>query len=672
MKKQAWMGRVARGALCAHVCALACCAGACAPVRLEVIELVPADAQAALPPAALEGVDAHVIYLVDAGWVHPVPDGTPPVQGMPYALTRESEDLLRDRAATESHGQVVLRHLGPLLSLDAAVVKADGRRVVLGPGDVFTKLVRKEAVPDKEHPLDLLETVLVFPGLEPGDRRWCRYVRRDADWEWAFQAPDGPVRFSRFVFPEAHWGSQIKMRFEVRNPAGLVIEEQRHRAAGTMASVPVIHYRSFTARDLPAVAPLPGALPVGERQALVRVYLTSEGIGLSNLGRFYYRWLTRDGNVPYGFDLLAAKAAGQARAELDKAQKLHDWVKRELTIEGEDGLGIDFPYMDAKPLALGSVVAGRRVSAVEAAAILWALLRAVDVPARPVLTTRRGWVPAGLDIPSLRPWSHVLLALRDGTLLDPSDPRVPFGRIGARFEGRPALYLDGRGVELKALPRSQAKDNRLEREVSLQVEESGDLTGSAVLRFVGHPAMSVRRHLGREVASKVEELARARIQAFARDAEVMGVEVRGLEGPLEAPVEIRAEVRLRGLAEGARTGPRPLALGPLVNLGGAGEGLPYAFSASLRFELTFPAGLRLAELPRDGGAGGPEGQAPIRYSSKASPGPEGRGLRLERSLELHRTDLPAEEATRLETLRAEVVSLESSPLVLAPAEEPAK
>jgi len=658
---------MARGVWCSLLCVLACCAGGCAPVKLEVIALVPEDARAALPPAALEGVDAHVVYLVDAGWVHPVPDGTPPVQGMPYALTRESEDLLRDRAATESHGQVVVRHLGPLLSLDAAVVKADGRRVVLGPEDVFTKLVRKEAVPDKEHPLDLLETTLVFPGLEPGDRRWYRYVRRDADWEWSFQAPDGPVRFSRFVFPEAHWGSQIEMHFEVRNPAGLRIEERRHTAAGTVASLPVIHYRSFTARDLPAVEPLPGALPVGERQALVRVYLTSVSIGLPNLGRFYHRWLTRDGNVPYGFDVLAAEAAGQARVELDKARKLHDWLKAELTLEDEDGLGISFPYLDAKPLSLGSVVKGRRVSAVEAAAILWALLRALDVPARPVLTTRRGWVPAGLDIPSLRPWSHVLLALRDGTLLDPSDPRVPFGRIGARFEGRPALYLDGRGVELRALPRSQAKDNRLEREVALRVEEPGDLTGSVVLRFVGHPATRVRRDLGREAAAKIEELARARILAIARDAEVQHVEVRGLEGPLESPVEIRAEVRLRGLAADALVGPRPLTLGRLLSLAEEGEGRTYAFRASLRFELTLPAGLRLAGLPRDGSAGGPDGQEPIRYTSKASPGPEGRGLHLERSLALHRSDLPAEGAARLETLRGEMASLEASPLVLAPA-----
>ncbi|HOX43739.1 MAG TPA: hypothetical protein PK668_09075 [Myxococcota bacterium] len=656
-----------RGALFSSVCVLACCAGSCAPVMLEVIELVPAEARGAPTAEAMAGVDAHVVYLLDAGWVHPVPDGTPPVQGMPYALTHESEDLLRDRAATESHGQVVVRHLGPLLSLDAAVVKADGRRVALGTGDVFTKVVRKEAVPDKEHPLDLLETTLVFPGLEPGDRRWYRYMRRDADWEWAFQAPDGPVLFSRFVFPEAHWGSQIKMHFEVRNPAGLAIEERRHRAAGTVASVPVIHYRSFTARDLPAVEPLPGALPVGERQALLRVYLTSTSIGLPNLGRFYHRWLTRDGNVPYGFDVLAANAAGQARVELDKARRLHDWLKKELTLEDGDGLGIDFPYLDAKPLALGSVVQGRRVSAVEAAAILWALLRALDVPARPVLTTRRGWVPAGMDIPSLRPWSHVLLALRDGTLIDPSDSRVPFGRIGARFEGRPALYLDGRGVELKALPRSQAKDNRFEREVALRVEDSGDLTGSVVLRFVGHPATRVRRDLGREAAAKIEELARARILALARDAEVQHVEVSALEGPLEAPVEIRAEVRLRGLAEGARTGPRPIALGSLLSLGDAGEGLTYAFSARLRFELSLPVGLRLVELPRDGGAGGPDGQAPIRYASKASPGPEGRGLRLERSLELHRTDLPAEEAARLEALREEIASLEASPLVLAPA-----
>jgi hypothetical protein len=663
---QAWKGRVARGAWCAAACVLACCAGGCAPVRLEVIALVPEDARAALPPAALADVDAHVVYLVDAGWVHPVPDGTPHVQGMPYALTRESEDLLRDRSATESHGQAVIRHLGPLLSLDAAVLKADGRRVVLGPEDVFTKLVQKEVVPDKEHPLDLLETTLVFPGLEPGDRRWYRYVRRDADWEWAFQAPDGPVRFSRFVFPEAHWGSQIKMHFEVRNPAGLVVEERRHRAAGTVASLPVIHYRSFTARDLPAVEPLPGALPVGERQTLVRVYLTSVSIGLPNLGRFYHRWLTRDGNVPYGFDVLAAGAAGQARAELDKARQIHDWLKRELTIEDEDGLGIDFPYLNAKPLSLGRVVKGRRVRAVEAAAILWALLRALDVPARPVLTTRRGWVPAGLDIPSLRPWSHVLLALRDGTLLDPSDPRVPFGRIGARFEGRPALYLDGRGVELQALPRSQAKDNRFEREIALQVEEAGDLTGSVVLRFVGHPATRVRRELGSEAAAKIEELARARILAVVRDAEVPQVEVSGLEGPLEAPVEIRAGVRLRGLAEGARTGPRPVALGPLLSLGDAGKGLWYAFRASLRFELTLPAGLRLAELPRDGSAGGPDGQAPIRFTSEASPGPGGRGLRLERSLEHHGSDLTTEEAARLEDLREEIVSLEASPLVLAP------
>jgi hypothetical protein len=497
--------------------------------------VIPPEVEAATVPEALTK-NAHAVYFYDIGQVHFDPVDIDFDRGRFYAFTRYVKIKLLDRAATEGYryGNVVLRHMGELVAIQAYVQKPDGKRVDLKPSDFVKTVLVKDAVPSSNQPIDFLETTIIFPGLEAGDVIGYQYTQRGGETSWLFNKVDAPVMYSRFMMARPPF--RVKIMPLVINRHNLDIEqtEEKGMATGLSGRVSVSQQATFdvwTARNVPAIQEEEGMPPAVDLASYVGVQWFGREYAWSELGEVYAKWFGHYGRPPAKAKELAEQAiAGQSDPRA-RAKAIHDWVKANLNVQ-EYGRLTGVPReMEIETVDVDKLLKEKTATPEEAANLMYVMMLSVGVEPSLVLTTTEDDPPAREDIPSMEQFTHVLLSLPDGTLLDPTDRLCAFGAVPWAFEGRKSLWVKGGTAAFKDVPVSNPADNRRKIEVRGELGTEGQARVTVKMEVQGQMAYAFRRGLVPLKPQEREEVMRGWVTSTAQGAELDTFEFQGLDAP---------------------------------------------------------------------------------------------------------------------------------------------
>ncbi|HSA20933.1 MAG TPA: DUF3857 domain-containing protein, partial [Myxococcota bacterium] len=366
--------------------------------------VIPPEVEAATVPEALTK-NAHAVYFYDIGQVHFDPVDIDTSRGRFYAFTRYVKLKLLDRAATEGYryGNVVLRHMGELIAIQAYVQKPDGKRVELKPSDFIKTVLVKDAAPSSNQPIDLLETAIIFPGLEAGDVIGYQYTQRGPETSWLFNKVDAPVMYSRFMMARPPFRVEIQPVLVNRHNLDIQATEEKGMATGLSGRVGVSQQAIFdvwTARNVPAIQEEEGMPPAVDLASYVGVQWFGRRYAWSELGEVYAKWFGHYGRPPAKAKELADQAiAGQSDPRA-RAKAIHDWVKANLNVQ-EYGRLTGVPReMEVETVDIDKLLKEKTATPEEAANLMYVMMLSVGVEPGLVLTTTEDDPPALEEIPS--------------------------------------------------------------------------------------------------------------------------------------------------------------------------------------------------------------------------------------------------------------------------------
>jgi hypothetical protein len=170
------------------------------------------------------------------------------------------------------------------------------------------------------------------------------------------------------------------------------------------------------------------------------------------------------------------------------------------------------------------------------------------VEATLVLAVHEDFPPALEDLPYLYQFTHPLLALDDGTLIDTTNRLCPFGMIPWEFEGRKGLWIKGESVSWREIPTSQSVKNKRAIAVTGEVEPDGNVKVQTKFTLSGQIAYAYRRFFAPMKPKEVEDMVRTIAASTADKAEVDNFELKNLN-EVDKPVEIDISYKVPRYAE---------------------------------------------------------------------------------------------------------------------------
>ncbi len=475
------------------------CSGGGAASGLVVIP--PEVEKAAVPEGKWEGI--HAVYLYNVGYVTYDPIDVGIAIYPSYAYTRFAKVKLLTRDATEGYrfGTIPIQHLGDLYSIEAKVIKPDGGEVKLKDSDFIRTVLVKDIVPDRTPPIDLNETRINFPGLSPGDTIEYAYTSRSPSLRWTFGQVDAPVMFSKFMVARPQGTPEIQpviFDHQKINPAQDKESGMATGMAGYLSIGGVSHravYDIWTAVNVPPIPFEEAMPPLADVASSVLVWQGFEREEWSVMGTTYYKWFTHYGRPPSLAEKLAKEAIAGVSEPRERARAIHDWVKKTLNIQAYDQLTGVPRQVEIETIDIEKLLKEKNSTPEEAANLMWLMMNAVGIDASVVLASSHDTQPPLEDLPSIYQFTHPLLALDDGKLIDTTDRLCPFGQVPWEFEGRKALWLKKGSVTFRDLPSSRAADNRRAVVVEGSLDKDGNVKLEISMTLTGHAALAWRKWL---------------------------------------------------------------------------------------------------------------------------------------------------------------------------------
>ncbi len=511
---------------------------ACAAGDLVIIP--PEVENARAPEGKYQNV--HAVYLYNVGYVHFHPYDIGNSYYPSYATTEYAKIKLLDRAATEGYhfGNIFISHVGDLLDIAATIEKPDGRKVELGKSDFMTTMVAKDIIPDITPPINAYRTVIVFPGLDAGDVISYRYTKRGGAPVWMFSKMDAPVLYSKFMMARPIQRSEIQP--VIYDPVGLKPDygDTTGMITGMMGYVGVSRQATFDvweARDVPAVIAEEGMPEITDLGAAVYVWQGEKRWDWNTLGETYFKWFNHYGRPPAIAKELAEKAVAGVADPKEKARAIYHWVKHNLAIEAYEGLSYVPREIEISPVKIKQIVEEKTATPEQAANLMFLMLQSQGLDATVVLTSPADQVAPLEGVPDLYQFTHPLLALPDGTLLDTTNRLVGFGKIPWAFEGRKALFVKGGQVSFRDLPISAAAENKREITVTGAITVEGVAKVDARSVITGQMALAYRTWLTPLNPKDRESAVRSIATATADKAEMDDFAVLNLDD-VDKPLEI--------------------------------------------------------------------------------------------------------------------------------------
>ena len=229
----------------------------------------------------------------------------------------------------------------------------------------------------------------------------------------------------------------------------------------------------------------------------------------------------------------------KATAQRQRAQRLYRFVRDQIETVPRGGVLL------TEKQTLNKIIEERKGDYADKGLLLAFMLRVVDIPASLVWAENRHAATGDLSVANPFWFDRILVRLTiDGEvlMLDPSAPKLPFGRLLADYEGTKGLVCSSIPPQIVVLPEMAWRENRELAELSLEIDDQGRLSGTGKLLLTGQAAQN---HFADEEESV--ESWREWLKERMEDYEISDVVVAGEvdEGRLE--VRWRMEEHLEGV-----------------------------------------------------------------------------------------------------------------------------
>lgn len=240
---------------------------------------------------------------------------------------------------------------------------------------------------------------------------------------------------------------------------------------------------------------------------------------------------------------LAEKLTAEAEDDGARIRRLRDYVRgiRDVAVSLEEG--------DLRPTPPMRVVERAYGDGEDKAALLVALLKAVDIPAFPVLLRTS---PTGRIDPDFVSFDFDRVIVRvepeggDAVWIDPASRFCPLGRLPWQDQGVDALVVHDDGGWLERTPLDAAEDNRIDATVYLSVDPGGDGRGRARWVLHGMDAISARARLHEATKKDLVRYCGGLLDPAYGNADIGSVRVAHRED-LEEALEIEFEFEISGV-----------------------------------------------------------------------------------------------------------------------------
>ncbi|HYV19716.1 MAG TPA: DUF3857 and transglutaminase domain-containing protein [Verrucomicrobiae bacterium] len=490
---------------------------------------------------------------------------------------------------------------------------------------------------------DSMVRAMHFPGVVPG-----------ATVEYSYEQEVSNLFFlpSRFDLQEPiparlkTLSVQAPAGFALRTPVqGATPEYERTEKGGVVTQRWTVKDVAPLKREsmLPPLADIVPNVAIMPRKIVWAGVTTIDAANWSGIGRFYWD-LAHDRLAPAPEVAEAARTLVQGVTDPDeRLRTLFEFVQGKINY-----VSISLGVGGWQPHTNGDVYKYRYGDCKDKATLLIAMLRAVDLEARPVLIRTRDSGLIDRDNPSVD-FNHAIVAVPrpDGYLfVDPTDTRTPFGDLPDIDQGVPVVVVkpDGTG-ELLETPLSPPERNRRDRIVRAVLSPAGNLEGTFEITAWGQRRVDMAGFLDSKPSEREDDLEDV-VASLCPGAVMKGYEVTAPKGPQDPiKVSIRFAVpqfvtRTAGLEI---LSPQVIRLPWLTQLAAAPDRVHPLYIDYPRLEnsevhLSLPAGRTIKKMPADREKSGAGVSAVSRYTLRQD-GDHGV-LEVVRSVSIGRREVP--------------------------------
>lgn len=582
---------------------------ACGGGRASGLVVIPPDIEKAAAPVD-KYQDVHAIYLYDIGFIHYDPMEVGHSSYPNYVFSEFVKVKLLTRKATESDmwGNIFIRHYKELRELDAHVIKKDGTQVKLKKDDYITNIILKDIVPGAIPPIHVYETVIVFPGLEPGDTIVYYYTKNDQDMFWTFSKIDAPVLYSKFMVARPQARVLVQPLIYDRHNLKPEYSEDTGMATGMAGRTGSrrAEFDIWTVDNVPAVKSEAAMPPLADIASRVRVWQGDRKFDWNVLGTSYSKWFNHYRRPTGLVKELADKVVKGISDDREKARAIHDWVKETLNIVDYGRLSYAPREFEITVIQFDDLMKEKNASPEQAANLMYHMMKAAGLNVTLVLTTNQFQPAFEEGLPDLYQFTYPLLALGDGTLIDTTSRYVPFGQIPFWFEGRKSMWILGETVSFKNLPVTKAVDNKSTLAVQAEVDSEGNAKVEVKRTLTGQRALELRRRLIPINDQQRERAIRNWVTWAAKKAELGKFAINNLKDPAK-PLEMVVNYTVPNYAEVLRD-KQVMKLGAFVHLTSCPElvsaqrklpiWFPFSNLEEMDIQIKLPQGFTLQALPK--------------------------------------------------------------------------
>jgi len=240
-------------------------------------------------------------------------------------------------------------------------------------------------------------------------------------------------------------------------------------------------------------------------------------------------------------DNVAAKArelTANASSEIEKIRAIGNFVQNLQYISIDIGVGYGNGY---RPRASTTVLGRGYGDCKDKANLMRALLRALKIEAYPVAIfsgdpnyVREEWA-------SPLQFNHCIIAIKvsDATkantiidhptlgrlmIFDATDPYTPVGDLPDYLQGSWALIIAGSGGGLAKMPLSPPESDELNRDITVSLSETGEITGKIIERAKGQTSSQFRREVRGQSAGDYKKTIEGWLTRGASGAQLINVQ----------------------------------------------------------------------------------------------------------------------------------------------------
>lgn len=387
-----------------------------------------------------------------------------------YTQTSERQTRIETPQGIDRFGQAKIVYDGKrdqVEIVEAYTIKPNGEKVSVSAD----RIKRMSANTDDVAPYftDQMLAVIIFPQVEVGSTLYYKTVLQQKE-------PGIKERFADITpfTPHRRYDSAT---IKLTHPADFPIQTFARGVEGAKNVLPdgriqhVYHYKQTTAEPVE-----PGQVEYEDFSPVVQF---SNYAGYADLAKITQDLFQPKTKVTPDIQKLADELTQGAKTRREKAQKLYDWVSKNIRY-----VGIDVGASGYEPHYADEILANRYGDCKDHATILESLLMAVGIPSSPVLIK----AAESYQLPHLAGnyyFDHMISYIPEFDLyLDSTAQFTEFGALPPADMGKPTLITQT--GQIAATPNSSPKNDNTVSHIKLQLLSDGSIAGKSQFESKGY------------------------------------------------------------------------------------------------------------------------------------------------------------------------------------------